>query len=72
MKGENGRYAWTATVGAKGQVVIPKEARDLFGIRPGDKLLFLGDVDQGIAIPPKERFDQLFRLVFGGEADGDA
>ncbi len=48
-----GKYAWIATVGAKGQIVIPKEARELFDIKPGDSLLLLGDVDRGIAIPPK-------------------
>ena len=67
MKSKEGRYAWTATVGAKGQIVIPKEARELFGIRPGDTLLLLGDVNQGIAIPPKSRFDQLFRAIYGGD-----
>ena len=41
MNNENGRYAWTVTVGAKGQIVIPKEARELFGIRPGDTLILL-------------------------------
>ena len=59
------RYACTVTVGAKGQIVIPKEMRDLFDIRPGDKLLLLGDAAQGIAIPPKDRFDGLFTTVFG-------
>ena len=39
MKGPKGKYAWTATVGEKGQIVIPKQARDLFGIKPGDTLL---------------------------------
>ena len=34
-----GRYAWTAKVGEKGQIVIPKEAREVFGIKPGDTLL---------------------------------
>ena len=33
-----GKYAWTAKVGEKGQIVIPKEAREVFGIRPGDTL----------------------------------
>jgi AbrB family looped-hinge helix DNA binding protein len=40
---KNGKYAWTATVGEKGQIVIPKQARDLFQIKPGDTLLLLGD-----------------------------
>ncbi|MBO4872865.1 MAG: AbrB/MazE/SpoVT family DNA-binding domain-containing protein [Lachnospiraceae bacterium] len=49
-----GKYVWTATVGEKGQIVIPKQAREIFDIRPGDTLLLLGDRQLGIAIPPKE------------------
>ena len=63
------RYACTVTVGAKGQIVIPKEARALFGIEPGDTLLLLGDKKQGIAIPPKSTFSNLFSHIFG---DGNA
>ena len=40
----------TAKVGEKGQIVIPKEARTLFGIQPGDTLLILGDDASGILI----------------------
>lgn len=40
----------TVKVGEKGQIVIPKEARDIFNIKSGDTLLVLGDVEQGIAI----------------------
>lgn len=72
MKDGQGRYAWTATVGAKGQIVIPKEAREVFGIEPGDTLLLLGDAAQGIAIPPKGAFKELFNLVYGGEGSEDA
>ena len=50
MKAPEGKYAWTATVGEKGQIVIPKQARDIFGIKPGDTLLLLGDDKRGIAI----------------------
>ena len=45
-----GKYAWSVRVGEKGQIVIPKEARDLFGIKPGDKLVVLGDEGQGLAL----------------------
>lgn len=67
MTGPEGKYAWTATVGEKGQIVIPKQARELFGIRPGDTLLLLGDVERGIAIPPKEAFAELFGAAFQTE-----
>lgn len=46
----------TVTVGARGQIVIPKAARDRFGIRPGDSLVVLGDDEQGIAITKTETF----------------
>ncbi|MBQ9551420.1 MAG: AbrB/MazE/SpoVT family DNA-binding domain-containing protein [Clostridia bacterium] len=62
-----GKYAWTATVGEKGQIVIPKQARELFGIRPGDTLLLLGDEKRGIAIVQKESFTALYEAVFGGD-----
>ena len=65
MKKSSEKYAWTATVGTKGQIVIPKEAREVFGIEPGDTLVLLGDVKRGIAIPPKDTFEAYFTTVFG-------
>lgn len=62
-----GKYAWTVKVGEKGQFVIPKEARDVFGIQPGDTLIVLGDIERGIAIPPKGTFQQIYANVFEGE-----
>ena len=54
----------TAKVGEKGQIVIPKEARELFHIRPGDTLLILGDEDTGLIVSRPEVLsniaDQLF------------
>lgn len=44
------------TVGERGQIVIPKKARDIFNIQPGDSLLVLGDEEQGIAIVKSEGF----------------
>lgn len=44
----------TAKVGEKGQIVIPKEARTLFNIKPGDTLLILGDESSGIIVSSPE------------------
>ena len=65
MEKKEGKHAWTVTVGTKGQIVIPKEARDIFGIKPGDTLLILGDDKQGMAIPPKVMFASYFEQIFG-------
>ncbi len=64
MAAPKGKYAWTATVGEKGQIVIPKQARALFGIEPGDTLLLLGDEKRGIAIPPKGAFAAIFAQAY--------
>ncbi|MBM7460206.1 AbrB/MazE/SpoVT family DNA-binding domain-containing protein [Rhodococcus coprophilus] len=44
-------------MGEKGQIVIPKGARDLLGIGPGDTLLLLADIDRGIAVVRPELFE---------------
>ena len=54
-----GKYAWTVTMGEKGQIVIPKQAREIFGYQPGDTLILLGDVERGLAIPLRGTLDQL-------------
>jgi len=64
MKKPKGKYAWSATVGEKGQIVIPKQARELFDIHPGDTLVILGDMDRGLAIPPKSVFSQFAAAIF--------
>lgn len=45
-----GKYAWTAKIGDKDQLVIPKEARELFDIKRGDTVLILGDIQRKLAI----------------------
>lgn len=44
------KYVGIAKVGEKGQIVIPKEARDMFEIKPGDSVVILCDKKKGMAI----------------------
>ena len=67
METLKGKYAWTATVGEKGQIVIPKQAREIFGINPGDTLVLLGDVECVIAIPPRSALSEFFNVAFREE-----
>ena len=69
MKHPKGKYAWTVKIGEKGQFVIPKEARDIFDIHPGDTLIVLADEKRGIAIPPKSTFAKLAEKIFGNKTD---
>ena len=59
----------TVKVGEKGQIVIPKQARELFEIKPGDTLVLLGDVKRGIAIPPKVMFEKFSHAVYETEEE---
>lgn len=60
----------TVRVGEKGQIVIPKEARALFGIRPGDTLLILGDEATGIIVSTPEVMTEAAGKVFRRLDDG--
>ncbi|ADK15745.1 MULTISPECIES: AbrB/MazE/SpoVT family DNA-binding domain-containing protein [Clostridium] len=74
MKHPKDKYAWTVKIGEKGQFVIPKEARDIFDIKPGDTIIVLADKKKGIAIPPKSLFTKLTETIFDGdisEREGD-
>ena len=51
------------TVGAEGQIVLPKKAREIFHISEGDNLLVLGDEAQGIALAKQERLMHFFEAI---------
>lgn len=53
------RVFGTAKVGDRGQIVIPKEARELFGIQPGDTLLIVGESDAGLIVSRPEALNDL-------------
>ena len=44
------KYIGICKVGEKGQIVIPKDARDMFDIKPGDSVVVLCDKERGMAI----------------------
>ena len=56
----------TVKVGEKGQIVIPKEVRAMFGLEPGDSLILLADRERGIALQTTEKLSPLLRSVFDG------
>lgn len=53
------RIFGTAKVGDRGQIVIPKEAREFFSIKPGDTLLILGKQETGLIVSKPETLDLL-------------
>lgn len=59
------KFMATVKVGEKGQIVIPKGARELFNIQPGDTLLLMADKERGIALveygPMLEQAQAIFR-----------
>ena len=63
-KGNSRRVFGTAKVGDRGQIVIPKEARELFNIQPGDTLLILGEEDTGLIVSRPETLSDLAAQIF--------
>ena len=57
------RVFGTAKVGDRGQIVIPKEARELFGIKPGETLLILGEEDTGLIVSRPEVLQNLANQI---------
>ena len=64
MKIHEGKFAWMVKIGEKGQFVIPKEARELFDLQPGDEILVLGDKKRGVAILPKNMQQEYIQRIF--------
>ena len=62
-KGNNQRVFGTAKVGDRGQIVIPKEARELFDIQPGDTLLILGEAETGLIVSRPEVLNNLANQI---------
>lgn len=60
------KFVGIAKVGEKGQIVIPKEARDMFDINPGDSVVVLCDKSRGIAIIKSDFMEESMDKIMGG------
>lgn len=65
---KNGNYMGSVKVGPKGQIVIPKEVREMFAINPGDTLILLADAEKGIAIERYSTFAKIADAIFEGKS----
>ena len=66
MQEKDGKYIFgVVKVGDKGQIVIPKDASQVYGIKPGDALIMLGD-ERGIALLKTEIFQNAIDQAMGG------
>lgn len=63
--GKDERYFMSSVrLGPKGQIVIPKEARAMFGLEPGDTVVLLADKKKGIALQTTDKLNPLLRKAF--------
>lgn len=60
------RFIVSVKVGPKGQITIPVEARKMFNIKEGDTLMFMGDINKGIALVKSD----LFFKIMGDDNNG--
>ena len=58
------KYVGISKVGERGQIVIPKDAREMFNIKPGDSIIVLCDIEKGIALVKAETIEDLTDTFF--------
>lgn len=68
MSIKDGKFMGSVKVGLKGQIVIPKEIREMFKITPGDTLMILADSEKGIALERYDTFAKIADAIFAGKA----
>jgi AbrB family looped-hinge helix DNA binding protein len=67
MKKKQTHFMSTVKVGIKGQIVIPKEIRDMFEIEHGTPLIIMADSKRGIALQKASILDSLANKIFDGK-----
>lgn len=70
-KEHKGQYMGSVKVGPKGQIVIPKEVRDMFNIESGDSLVLLGDKERGIALNTFDFYKKIADEIFKNQKNVD-
>lgn len=73
MNKEQDKFIWTTKLTSKGQIVLPKQAREVFNLKEGDTLILLGDLQKGIAIAKYDNYlkfaEEIFKAKNGGNND---
>ena len=60
------KYVGICTVGEKGQIVIPKNARNMFDISPGDSIIVLCDKDKGMVLTKSDILENSINNIMPG------
>lgn len=68
-QGPKGKFMATVKVGPKGQIVIPKEVRDMFDVKPGDTMVLLADVERGIALQNYSMMDVIMKSILSAQEE---
>ena len=66
-----GKYLTTVKIGPKGQIVIPKQVREMFSLQTGDSLVLMADKGQGIALQPFSYMESLWNAVSKVKSEGE-
>ena len=73
MGNEQDKFIWTTKLTSKGQIVLPKQAREVFDLKEGDTLILLGDKQRGIAIAKYDDYlkfaEEIFKAKNGDDND---
>ena len=64
MSREDRYFMSSVKIGPKGQIVIPKEARDMFGLQPGDTLVLMADKKKGLALQTVDKLNPLMKTMW--------
>lgn len=58
------KYVGISKVGERGQIVIPKDAREMFNIKPGDSIIVFCDKEKGMALLKADTIEDLTDNIF--------